>query len=76
MELVFDADFADLSELPYLSLLKQILGVVAAGEYSYTELMDEVNIHTGGIDPGFVVLQPETGKTNCAFFFPHKGILS
>lgn len=46
LELVFDADFADLSELPYLSLLKQILGVVAAGEYSYTELMDEVNIHT------------------------------
>ena len=40
----------------------RILGVVAAGEYSYTELMDEVNIHTGGIDPGFVVLQPETGR--------------
>ena len=30
LELVFDADFADLSELQYLSLLKQILGVVAA----------------------------------------------
>ena len=69
LELVFDADFADLSELPYLSLLKQILGVVAAGEYSYTELMDEVNIHTGGIDPGFVVLQPETGRPTVRFSF-------
>ncbi len=72
LELVFDADFASLSELPYLSLLKQILGVVGAGPYSYTELMDEVNIHTGGIDPGFVVLQPEHGHPTVRFSFRMK----
>lgn len=69
LELVFNADFASLEELPYVSLLKEILGVVAAGPYSYTELMDEVNIHTGGIDPGFVVLQPETGRPTIRFSF-------
>lgn len=62
LELVFDADFAGPEELPYLSLLKQVLGVVGAGPYSYQELMDEINIHTGGIDPGFVILQPEREK--------------
>lgn len=76
LELVFNADFADLEDLPYLSLLKQILGVVAAGPYSYQELMDEINIHTGGIDPGFVVLQPEEKRATIRFSFRIKSFYS
>ena len=35
--------------LPYLFLLVRVLGKVSAGDLSYSELSNEVNIHTGGI---------------------------
>lgn len=49
MEAVFNADCVEMEDLPYLSLLKSILGFVDTKNYTYQELADEINIHTGGI---------------------------
>jgi Zn-dependent M16 (insulinase) family peptidase len=35
--------------LPYTSLLSSVLGYVDSKNYSYLELSNEINIHTGGI---------------------------
>ena len=45
---------ADLApeELPYLGILKTVLGYVDTASYSYAELANEINIHTGGIGAG------------------------
>ena len=45
----FNADCVEMEDLPYLSLLKSILGFVDTKNYTYQELADEINIHTGGI---------------------------
>lgn len=49
MEAVFCADSVEMDDLPYLALLKSILGFVDTEKHSYQELADEINIHTGGI---------------------------
>lgn len=44
-------DIADLKEedIPYLGILKAVLGYVNTEHYSYADFANEVNIHTGGI---------------------------
>lgn len=37
---------------PYLGILKSVIGVVDTKNYSYSDLFNEINIHTGGIRPG------------------------
>lgn len=49
LEAVFDADSVEMEDLPYLALLKSILGFVDTENHLYQELADEINIHTGGI---------------------------
>lgn len=35
--------------VPYLGLLKHVLGYVDTENYSYGELFNEINCHTGGV---------------------------
>lgn len=49
LEAVFRADAVEMEDLPYLSLLKSMLGFVDTDKHTYQELSDEINIHTGGI---------------------------
>ena len=37
--------------IPYISLLRFMLGNVSTKNYSYEDLSNEINIHTGGINP-------------------------
>lgn len=47
--LLFDVNSVPAELIPYLSLLSMVLGYVNTENYSYLELSNEINIHTGGI---------------------------
>ncbi|MBH1939454.1 insulinase family protein [Mobilitalea sibirica] len=49
LRLLFDVSDIPKDLLPYMSLLSLILGYVNTENYSYLELSNEINIHTGGI---------------------------
>ncbi|MBR1693350.1 MAG: insulinase family protein, partial [Lachnospiraceae bacterium] len=49
VKFVFDITKLDASRLPYLGLLKILLGYVDTEHYSYADLYNEINIQTGGI---------------------------
>lgn len=52
LRLMFDTKELTEEELPYLGLLKAVLGYVNTKNYSYQDLFDEINIHSGGINAG------------------------
>ncbi len=52
LKLMIDASKVRREDLPYLSVLKSILSMVSTENYSYNELFNEINVHTGGITPG------------------------
>ncbi len=47
--LMFDVTGLPEELLPYLGILKSVLGYVDTERYSYLELANEINLHTGGI---------------------------
>ena len=49
MKLIFDASNIPAELFSYIGVLKNILGYVDTKQYSYGELFNEINIHTGGI---------------------------
>ena len=49
LRLLFDVKNAPKELLPYASLLSYVIGYMDTEKYSYLELSNEVNIHTGGI---------------------------
>ena len=49
LNLVFDLGKVPAELLPYVGILKSALSMVDTANYSYGELFNEVNIHTGGI---------------------------
>ena len=49
LQLLFDIKDISPEELPYVGILKAVLGYVDTASYSYAELANEINIHTGGI---------------------------
>ncbi len=49
VNLYFNVNTVPQKRLPYLFLLARILGKVSAGQMSYSDLSNEINIHTGGI---------------------------
>lgn len=51
---LFDAGDVKKEDLPYLGLLRSILAFVNTDRYSYSELNDVINIHSGGISSGLV----------------------
>ncbi len=60
LSLLFDANKIPEELLPYVGLLKSVLGLVDTGEHSYGELFNEINANCGGITCGTNVLsKPE-----------------
>ncbi len=49
LSLLFNIDHISMEDLPYVSFLSKILGVVDTEEYSYRDLSNEIDIQTGGI---------------------------
>jgi Zn-dependent M16 (insulinase) family peptidase len=49
INILFDTKKVDIKLLPYITLLSTILGRVSTQHTSYSDLSNEINIHTGGI---------------------------
>lgn len=49
LTMLFDAKQIAAEDIPYLGILKGVLGYVDTKSYSYADFANEVNIHTGGI---------------------------
>jgi Zn-dependent M16 (insulinase) family peptidase len=49
LSLYFDSRTVPQDKLPYLSLLPQVLGQVSTTARDYSDLINEINLHTGGI---------------------------
>lgn len=49
LNLIFKIPGIDKEMLPYLGILQAVLGLVDTENYSYAELSNEINVHTGGI---------------------------
>ncbi len=47
--LMFDVTDLAIEKIPYLGILKSVLGYVDTKSYTYPELANEINLHTGGI---------------------------
>lgn len=49
VDLLFDLNHLAAEDLPYLGVLKAVLGYMDTAHYSYSELANEINLYTGGI---------------------------
>jgi Zn-dependent M16 (insulinase) family peptidase len=49
MDLMFDVSDISAEELPYVGILQAVLGVIDTENYEYSDLSNEINMHTGGI---------------------------
>ena len=63
VSLIFDAEDMPAEELPYLGFLRNVLAYVDTDNYSYSELTNAINIHSGGISTGLVIY-PEMKAEN------------
>lgn len=61
LNLVFDTRYVPEEMVPYLGLLKAVLGYMDTENYSYVELFNVINIHSGGIH---TVLNPYVDLSN------------
>lgn len=67
LELLFNVKDIPKELLPYLSLLSLVLGYVDTENYSFLELSNEINIHTGGISPN---VKSYSIKGNTDLYYP------
>lgn len=51
LQLLLDASVVAREDLPYLGILRAVLGMVSTEHYSYKALQNEINLQTGGISP-------------------------
>lgn len=62
MTLMFECGDIPQEDIPYLGLLKSVLGYVNTSNYEYAYLANAINIYTGGISSGISVY-PDLQKT-------------
>lgn len=67
--LLFDASCLTQEDLPYLGILKNVLGMVDTANYGYGELYNEINRNTGGITPGVSLFpnESDSARVKAAF---------
>ena len=66
LQVLFNTDRVPVEDLPYVGLLKGILGYVDTEHYSYSDLSSEIHINTGGINfnvSSYVDLKTDDGFT-------------
>ncbi len=63
MNLLFDIEDIPQEDIPYLSILKAVLGYIDTESYSYADFANEVNMHTGGIGSN-VGIYPDVKKAD------------
>ena len=73
LDVMFDLKDLDESMVPYLGLLKSVLGFVDTEHYSYSELSNEINAETGGIACGVEVFEQADSTDAYKAFFGIRG---
>jgi hypothetical protein len=63
IDLLFPVSRVDREDIPYLGILKSVLGMVDTKHYAYQDLNNEINMNTGGISAGISVY-PMPGQQN------------
>ena len=58
--LLFDLSGIPEEKLPYISILQSVLGIINTKNYEYSELFNEINVHTGGIGTSLELYTDET----------------
>ena len=68
LNFIFDAGSLNGEELKWASLLRSCLGVMDTENYRYQDLIDEINIHTGGMAPDFFYVQESPASEPRLYF--------
>lgn len=55
--------------ISYMGILKSVLGLVSTEHYSYSELFNEINANTGGINCGLQIYQKPGESDDCVRMF-------
>ncbi|MBQ8802109.1 MAG: insulinase family protein [Tyzzerella sp.] len=61
VDLLFDLSGVSAELLPYVGMLQAVLGIIDTEHYEYSELFNEINVHTGGIGTS-LELYPDVTK--------------
>ena len=77
LQLLFRADRVPDDLIPYMGLLKAVLGYTGTKHYSYSELFHEINAHSGGLQFGVQVAEhPKYEKGQRFMAIRAKGLYS
>lgn len=69
MTMLFDTKHVPRELIPYIGILKSVLGYVDTKEYHYGELFNEINANSGGISCGFSVFENSNEDDSCIGMF-------
>lgn len=69
LSLLFDTKQVPDELIPYMGILKSVLGYVDTAHYSYGELFHEINAQSGGINCGLQVFNKKEDNEDCARMF-------
>ncbi len=72
MRIVFDVRDIREEDLPYLSLFKNVIGLLDTNQHSYGDLFNEMNLKTGGITFGTKTYQNAKDTSKFRFVFEAK----
>ncbi len=61
VDLLFDLSGVSAEQLPYVSILQAVLGIIDTENYEYGSLSNEINLHTGGVGTS-IELYPNVAK--------------
>ncbi len=67
LDLLFDISRVNREDIPYLGILKAVLGMVNTEKHTYQELNNEINANTGGISAG-ISMYPACGGDEVTAF--------
>ena len=67
LELMFDLSGIPEELLPYAGVLQAVLGIIDTEHYEYSELFNEINVHTGGIGTSLELYTDVTKAKEKAF---------
>ena len=73
LDLLFDLKGLAPEKVPYLGLLKSVLGYVDTAGYTYGDLTNEINAQTGGIQCGVEVFEQADSIEDYKAFFSLRG---
>jgi Zn-dependent M16 (insulinase) family peptidase len=73
LSLMFDTSVIEQEKLPYVGLLSGLLGKISTSSHSYSDLSNEINMHTGGLS---FSVQNYPESENRDLFFPKLSVKS